>query len=144
MTQIAIGGKNKFLINGRNALPKRVQDMFKSVQLNVDNPHFLIMQGRITKVGTTAVTDLYASQKICAAQPRGGTMCRQHAPISCTSTSLDGSVSCKIREQVACMSFAFPRTIGSQRPPQSSVVGAEREADADAEHAGGGSRHAHV
>lgn len=28
----------------------RVQDMFHSVQLNVNNPHFLIMQGRITKV----------------------------------------------------------------------------------------------
>lgn len=28
----------------------RVQDLFHSVQLNVNNPHFLIMQGRITKV----------------------------------------------------------------------------------------------
>jgi len=27
-----------------------VQTLFHSVQLNVDNPHFLIMQGRITKV----------------------------------------------------------------------------------------------
>ena len=32
----------------------RVQDMFHSVQLNVNNPHFLIMQGRINKVGTAA------------------------------------------------------------------------------------------
>jgi hypothetical protein len=29
----------------------RVQNLFHSVQLNVNNPHFLIMQGRITKVG---------------------------------------------------------------------------------------------
>jgi hypothetical protein len=29
---------------------RRVQDLFHSVQLNVNNPHFLIMQGRITKV----------------------------------------------------------------------------------------------
>jgi structural maintenance of chromosome 2 len=28
----------------------RVGDLFQSVQLNVNNPHFLIMQGRITKV----------------------------------------------------------------------------------------------
>ena len=28
----------------------RVQNLFHSVQLNVNNPHFLIMQGRITKV----------------------------------------------------------------------------------------------
>lgn len=27
----------------------RVQNLFHSVQLNVNNPHFLIMQGRITK-----------------------------------------------------------------------------------------------
>lgn len=45
-----IGGRNKYLINGSNAMPSRVQDLFRSVQLNVNNPHFLIMQGRITKV----------------------------------------------------------------------------------------------
>jgi hypothetical protein len=28
----------------------RVADLFQSVQLNVNNPHFLIMQGRVTKV----------------------------------------------------------------------------------------------
>ena len=38
------------MINGSNANNSRVQDMFRSVQLNVNNPHFLIMQGRITKV----------------------------------------------------------------------------------------------
>jgi structural maintenance of chromosome 2 len=27
-----------------------VADLFQSVQLNVNNPHFLIMQGRVTKV----------------------------------------------------------------------------------------------
>jgi structural maintenance of chromosome 2 len=32
------------------APPPQVQNMFHSVQLNVNNPHFLIMQGRITKV----------------------------------------------------------------------------------------------
>lgn len=48
--QVIIGGKNKYLINGTNVQNKRVQDMFCSVQLNVNNPHFLIMQGRITKV----------------------------------------------------------------------------------------------
>jgi len=48
--QIVVGGKNKYLINGRNAQNKQVQDLFCSVQLNVNNPNFLIMQGRITKV----------------------------------------------------------------------------------------------
>lgn len=32
------------------ALRRRVQNLFHSVSLNVNNPHFLIMQGRITKV----------------------------------------------------------------------------------------------
>lgn len=48
--QVVIGGKNKYLINGTNFQSNRVQDFFRSVQLNVNNPHFLIMQGRITKV----------------------------------------------------------------------------------------------
>ncbi|KAI3896502.1 hypothetical protein MKX03_015010 [Papaver bracteatum] len=48
--QIVVGGRNKYLINGRVAQPKQVQNLFHSVQLNVNNPHFLIMQGRITKV----------------------------------------------------------------------------------------------
>lgn len=48
--QIVIGGRNRYLINGVNAQPNRVQNLFHSVGLNVNNPHFLIMQGRITKV----------------------------------------------------------------------------------------------
>ncbi|GBG33111.1 Structural maintenance of chromosomes protein 2-2 [Hondaea fermentalgiana] len=48
--QVVIGGRNKYLINGRSVQAKEVQNLFHSVQLNVNNPHFLIMQGRITKV----------------------------------------------------------------------------------------------
>ncbi|XP_060093143.1 structural maintenance of chromosomes protein 2 [Heteronotia binoei] len=48
--QVVVGGRNKYLINGVNANSTRVQDLFCSVGLNVNNPHFLIMQGRITKV----------------------------------------------------------------------------------------------
>ncbi|KAG8130463.1 hypothetical protein E2320_017278, partial [Naja naja] len=59
--QVVIGGRNKYLINGVNANNTRVQDLFCSVGLNVNNPHFLIMQiliagyfpsilGTITKV----------------------------------------------------------------------------------------------
>ncbi|NWU70394.1 SMC2 protein, partial [Pterocles burchelli] len=42
--QVIIGGRNKYLINGVNATNTRVQDLFCSVGLNVNNPHFLIMQ----------------------------------------------------------------------------------------------------
>uniref|UniRef100_A0A6P7FG53 Structural maintenance of chromosomes protein n=2 Tax=Diabrotica virgifera virgifera TaxID=50390 RepID=A0A6P7FG53_DIAVI len=48
--QIVMGGKSKYLINGTTVTNKRIQDLFCSIQLNVNNPHFLIMQGKITKV----------------------------------------------------------------------------------------------
>ncbi|KAF9408145.1 Structural maintenance of chromosomes protein 2 [Podila epigama] len=48
--QILIGGRSKFLLNGHTAQQQVVQNLFQSVQLNINNPHFLIMQGRITKV----------------------------------------------------------------------------------------------
>lgn len=48
--QVVMGGKNKYLFNGSTVQNKYIQDLFCSVQLNVNNPHFLIMQGRITKV----------------------------------------------------------------------------------------------
>eukprot|EP01038_Epipyxis_sp_PR26KG_P009047 gene9047-12200_t len=48
--QVVIGGKNKYIINGHTAQREQVKNLFHSVQLNVDNPHFLIQQGRITKV----------------------------------------------------------------------------------------------
>ncbi|XP_019869858.1 structural maintenance of chromosomes protein 2 isoform X2 [Aethina tumida] len=48
--QIVMGGKNKYMINGTNVPNKKVQDLFCAVQLNVNNPHFLIMQGKVTKV----------------------------------------------------------------------------------------------
>ena len=48
--QVLIGGKSKYLINGRVSPANQVGNLFHSVQLNVNNPHFLIMQGRITKV----------------------------------------------------------------------------------------------
>jgi len=48
-----IGGKNKYMINNQTVQASQVQNLFHSVQLNVNNPHFLIMQGRITKVTQT-------------------------------------------------------------------------------------------
>ena len=38
------------MINGRVETQEKVKELFTSVKLNVNNPHFLIMQGRVTKV----------------------------------------------------------------------------------------------
>jgi ABC-type dipeptide/oligopeptide/nickel transport system ATPase subunit len=48
--QIRMGGKNRYKINGRRALVGQVSNLFQSVQLDINNPHFLIPQGRINKV----------------------------------------------------------------------------------------------
>lgn len=39
--------KVKCYINGRTSTGEHVRNLFLSVKLNVNNPHFLIMQGRI-------------------------------------------------------------------------------------------------
>ncbi|KAI9488964.1 RecF/RecN/SMC [Zychaea mexicana] len=48
--QVLMGGRTKYIVNGHNAQQQTVQNLFQSVQLNINNPHFLIMQGKITKV----------------------------------------------------------------------------------------------
>ncbi|CAG8741299.1 5686_t:CDS:2, partial [Acaulospora morrowiae] len=48
--QIIMGGQSKYIVNGHRAQQQVVGNLFQSVQLNIHNPHFLIMQGRITKV----------------------------------------------------------------------------------------------
>lgn len=48
--QIILGGVSKYLINGHRAQQQTVLQLFQSVQLNINNPNFLIMQGKITKV----------------------------------------------------------------------------------------------
>ena len=49
--QVTKGGRSQqYKINGSTVTLTRVINMFHSVQLNVNNPNFLIMQGRIAKV----------------------------------------------------------------------------------------------
>lgn len=48
--QIVIGGRNRYMLNSHNVQQTQITNFFHSVCLNVNNPHFLIMQGRITKV----------------------------------------------------------------------------------------------
>ncbi|OAX39410.1 condensin complex subunit SMC2 [Rhizopogon vinicolor AM-OR11-026] len=48
--QIALPNISKYLLNGHKSQQNIIQTLFQSVQLNINNPNFLIMQGRITKV----------------------------------------------------------------------------------------------
>ncbi|KAG6841176.1 hypothetical protein C0991_001101 [Blastosporella zonata] len=48
--QIALPNISKYLLNGHKSTQQAIQTMFQSVQLNINNPNFVIMQGRITKV----------------------------------------------------------------------------------------------
>lgn len=48
--QIALPNVSKYLLNGHKSQQHTIQTLFQSVQLNINNPNFLIMQGRITKV----------------------------------------------------------------------------------------------
>ncbi|AMD20666.1 HDL078Wp [Eremothecium sinecaudum] len=56
--QIALGGTSKYLINGHRAQQQTVLHLFQSVQLNINNPNFLIMQGKITKLLNMKPTEI--------------------------------------------------------------------------------------
>ncbi|CAG9997735.1 unnamed protein product [Clonostachys byssicola] len=58
--QIALGGQSKYLINGHRAQQQTVQNLFQSVQLNINNPNFVIMQGKITKVLNMKAAEILA------------------------------------------------------------------------------------
>ncbi|KAF6752689.1 nuclear condensin complex protein [Ephemerocybe angulata] len=48
--QIAMPNITKYLLNGHKSSQQNILSLFQSVQLNINNPNFVIMQGRITKV----------------------------------------------------------------------------------------------
>ncbi|KAF4583816.1 Structural maintenance of chromosomes protein 2 [Pleurotus pulmonarius] len=48
--QIALPNVTKYLLNGHKAQQQAIHTLFQAVQLNINNPNFLIMQGKITKV----------------------------------------------------------------------------------------------
>ena len=43
-------GKSKYILNGKTETQDKIKSVFMSLQLNVNNPHFLVMQGRIALV----------------------------------------------------------------------------------------------
>ena len=65
--EINVGGKSKYLMNGVNVTSHKVIDFFKTAGLNVNCPHFLIMQGQITKVLSMQSHDILAMIEEAAA-----------------------------------------------------------------------------
>jgi structural maintenance of chromosome 2 len=47
---IGLSGATKYLIDGKKSDQNKVQSLFQSVQLNINNPNFMIAQGQIMKV----------------------------------------------------------------------------------------------
>ena len=50
ITRTIYQSKSKYYINGYSETQEKVKNLFMSVRLNINNPHFLIMQGKVTKV----------------------------------------------------------------------------------------------
>ncbi len=50
VTRTIYQGKSKYFLNGYTATQDNIKSLFQSVQLNINNPHFLIMQGKVTQV----------------------------------------------------------------------------------------------
>lgn len=58
--EVQLSSRTKYYVCGQSATNSQVSDLFHSVQLNISNPHFLIMQGRITKVLNMKPHDILA------------------------------------------------------------------------------------
>lgn len=50
VTRSIFQSKSKYYLNGYNATQDNIKSLFQSVKLNINNPHFLIMQGKVTQV----------------------------------------------------------------------------------------------
>lgn len=48
----------KFFVNGLSSNLTKVKNLFRSTHLNIENPHFLVKQGRITKIINLKPTEL--------------------------------------------------------------------------------------
>lgn len=48
--QIKVGGKQQFFFNNTVSMQSKVKRFFESISLNVDNPHFMVLQGTVHKL----------------------------------------------------------------------------------------------
>nr|CCC94104.1 putative structural maintenance of chromosome 2 [Trypanosoma congolense IL3000] len=47
---IKLGGKQQFFLNNTVSMQSKVKRFFESISLNVDNPHFMVLQGTVHKL----------------------------------------------------------------------------------------------
>jgi len=50
VTRSIFQSKSNYYLNGYKATQENIKSLFQSVKLNINNPHFLIMQGKVTQV----------------------------------------------------------------------------------------------
>lgn len=58
--KILWNGKNKYLFNGQQIEPSKILNFFYSINININNPHFLVRQGHIMKVSQMTSFELLA------------------------------------------------------------------------------------
>ena len=58
VTRSIMDGKSKYYINGITVTLDKVKSLFLSANLNINNPHFLIMQGKVTQVVNTPASGI--------------------------------------------------------------------------------------
>lgn len=56
--QIKLGGKQQFFLNNTVSMQSRVKRFFESISLNVDNPHFMVLQGTVHQLIGMRSTDM--------------------------------------------------------------------------------------
>lgn len=58
VTRTIFQGKSKFFLNGYASTQDQIKNLFQGIQMNIDNPHFLILQGKIAQVVRMKPIDL--------------------------------------------------------------------------------------
>jgi structural maintenance of chromosome 2 len=57
--KIILGGRNMYFLNNKNAKPGQIIDLLYSINVNINNPHFFIRQGHITKISQMKSKELF-------------------------------------------------------------------------------------
>lgn len=113
-------------------LCRRVQNLFHSVQLNVNNPHFLIMQGRITKARRAAGCGQGTGRRPRSSPAQHGPGPRGSSLAACACSLLRRLLATLLCLHSTCCLLP------------ASLPGAQYEASGDPGSAGGGGRHQDV